>query len=146
MYAAPYIAYCKIVYWFKWDVWRASQAAAGTLLSLCWGPWPWSCASAANPQHTLLRCFPGAALCRVAVLRAGFASPVPMVTRVCAAWGDGVSTAHMLLYQPPLPPVPAVTHLCRDYLHAWKHSLKFYPLISAPLAGQIFTADSCQCA
>lgn len=64
----------------------------------------------------------------------------------CAAWGDGVSTAHMLLYQPPLPPVPAVTHLCRDYLHAWKHSLKFYPLISAPLAGQIFTADSCQCA
>lgn len=30
---------------------------------------------------------------------------------MCAAWGDGMSTAHMLLYQLPLLPVPAVTHV-----------------------------------
>lgn len=51
----------------------------------------------------------------------------------CAAQGDGMSTAHVLLYQPLLLPSAAVTHLWCDYLHAWKHFLKFYPLISAPL-------------
>lgn len=84
--APPYIAYCKIVEFIGLNgmVGGASQAAAGTLLSLCWGTWPWSCAST-NPQHTLLGCFPGAALCWVAALRAGFANPVPTVSRCGSA-------------------------------------------------------------
>lgn len=144
MYAIPYIIYCKTVEFLGLNgMFGEHPMLQGTL---SWGTWPWSCPST-NPQ---LRCFPGAALCWVAAPRAGFASPVPIVTGCGSAleaqgcaWGHGVSTAH--LDQLPLLPVPCCYSSLAQLPVCLEALPKVLPFNLCPSSvGSSCTADSCQ--